>query len=620
MIVDLTSTEIDPVSLVVEAERVAREHMEPQRIIWQETIDAYRSRGPVDDAESVSVKINHLLPVIETIVPRDATALLPQRPYIPIKTRKLDQQKRGRFNETIIDAQLDRGQFFPSFVNGLRMAEAYGCSYLEPYWDAWVENIYQRNPITDPMTGQIVGFNESRTSELRDGLAFKALGPWAVLPHPAGNTLLSKPWIIIKELVHVSEIIRMVESGRWQLPEEVTPEDLKKGPIGRSSTGEWEFQWRMDRSGLSAEAAMDVGVLLRLYSENRWIYVWNYSILLQDTENQHVNMDRRVKPVAMLRMSSDIGPDQFFPPGHWARIRDKAMFDDAILSLYIDKLLMDSAKWIVYDERYIDPEQLVATYGGRVRVKNNPQSMDQAVKMFEMGRPDPSMLDVHNILKQSIDDQTGVQDIARGVNVTPKQTATVGNIMAEAAQTRIGFGARYFEGTFMPELAYLVTKLCGRWMTLPQMADVVGFDGALAVMTPDPEAIPGGFTYEFDGSDRVARREQKQNKLKEAWNMVGNHPIVAGSPVISSILIKNLLEGTEALPDSDWEKIEQELDPQFQMQKQMEQQQAAMMQGGGMPPGGMPPGGVQSVGAEGALQNPNTITEGGPPPEMAQMV
>lgn len=124
--------------------------------------------------------------------------------------------------------------------------------------------------------------------------------------------------------------------------------------------------------------------------------------------------------------------------------------------------------------------------------------------------------------------------------------------LAEEAATRIAFGSRYFEASYLPEMADLVTAQAGQ-MTLVQLADILGWEDAVEVKSADPRDIPGGYQYEFDGSDRVARRTQKFEQLKDSWNYLSQAPSVIGNPEATRVLLRTFLNYVEAIkkPDID---------------------------------------------------------------------
>ena len=602
---DLTKTadELDPVIAVDQCIDIGARYMEPYANIWKEAQEAIRAKGYVDDAEGIQVHLNRLLGAVEHNLPRDASALWPQRPYIPIEAKnKLEYGEHAKIKQKVVDAQMDRAQFFIHGTDCLKMAETYGTAFMEVLWNVWVENISDREIERDPRTNQIVNLGRTQRKMLRDGLGFRGRGPWEVFAHPVGSTLDDKLWVCTKDLISVAEAERLIDIGKWTLPDDVERSDLKKGPDDKYS--KWADQWNRDMQPFSDDISGDVGVLCRLYSEGRWLTTWNYNILFQDTENQHINMTARTKPMAMLRLNTRVGAQRFYGQGIWEKIRDLASLDDDLMSIFIDTLLKQNARWFMYDDEYVDHEDLKAEHGGLIRIKGHGQidNFDKAVRVLDVPPVDKSLMEGHNLLQETEDDRKGQQDISRGIAPSPKQTLGGSQMLAEASGVRQGFTARYLEMTFMVDLSYLATKKCSENMSVIQMVDDGGvtFEEAVMVKTPDPEDIPGGFDYAFEGSDRVARRKEKHEKLIEAWNLVGNHPFMANGPG-ALYTIKQILESTESFDPNQLREIEESM--QMAMNPPPPPEQPPPPEG--MPPPGPPP--VESVGATGAIMPPAQI-------------
>jgi len=590
---DLTQSpeEYDPVKLVNDCEALGRKHMAPYYALWREALDAYAAKGYVDDRESINIKVNRLMAAAKHNVPRDASALWPKRPYFPIRAKKKDFASLARWKTQVIDNQADRGKFFEHGTAALYTAEICGAAYIQPIWDVYIESITDIETKRDPLTGQVVEIGQSKRKELKDGLAFKLRDPWDVVVHPSGNNLDEKPWVIVKDILQVSEVERLIQIGRWKLKDNVKPSDLKTGPANPDYSASMPV-WRNNLSLMGGDLHRDVGVIQWLYSEGRWITTWNYHILLEDTENQS-NMIARKKPLAMMRMNPGVGPDRFFGHGLWEDIRDIAQLDDDTLSIFFDNLLMQTARWFLYDRTHVDPEDLTATHGALIEVKNAGMldgGFDKAVKVLDSPDIGRGLLEMHGLFGEVLDNREKINDVARGIAPSPRQTKGATQILAEASGTYLGFQARYLEATFMTELAYLVAKLCSDKMSPIQMVDEGGitWEQAMAIRTPDPDGIPGGFDYAFEGSDRVARRAEKHEKLIEVYNLVGNNPAIANGPG-ATILIKKLIESSEVCDEDELNAMQLDVTHEQSMQQQM------------------PPGEVQSVGKQGAIMPPGEV-------------
>jgi hypothetical protein len=561
---------------------------------WTQAREAYEAQGFVDDPERIEVKMNRLLPSIERAVATVVSMLLPSRPYLPLGAKVKNDglaTRIARLKTDLVDGALG-DEFFEMFSEMVRMSALYCSSFIEPQWQTWIENIQQREVDIDPATGLIRDIGETKTKELADGLRVKSLDPWSVLPHPAGNTLDQKPWVILRECVTYDEMERLLEEkDGWSLPDDMTLSDLKIGP-----SDDYERmvdQWRTDLGLFNSETREDVIVLLRLYSNKRWLVTANYTAVLSDTENQNANMPVFKKPVAQMRWHPAVGPDRFWGKSEWERIQDVASLDDLVMSLYVDHAIMAQGKTWRINEEYLDPEDVTGEYGARLRIRNHPNKLADAIDVIDFGPPDSSLLEVHGIMSQEQDDRLFFQDLARGQAPTPKQTARATERIAEFGQKPLEFWGKYHEATTMPQVSYLVCKRLSENMSIGQMMKLGGMTAneALATIDADPENIPGGYKYEFQGSDRVVQKAKDYEQLIEGFNLVGNTPIIAQGPGLN-MFVKKIMQGIEAFDNDEVEQA---------VPEEMLQQPPPPP----LPPEGGPP--VESMGATSAIQPPNQM-------------
>ena len=557
-------SDADASILVDEALRMGQQWMSAKMRLWAEAYEAYHARGPIHSTSGINIKVNSLKPVVDTILPRDAQGLWPQRPYIPLRARNRDYAQKARYKERVIDAQNTRARFFPHAVETLKMALIYGTAYTKWWWDVWYENAFDRVIETDPVTGQIIALREAKSQIQKDGLALQAKPPWSLIVHPGGQTLTEKQWVIEKDVIPFSEAERMIDLSLWKMPKGKKAKDLLKGPTG-SGFDVWETQWQRDLASFGSDLREEMVIVHSLYSgqgkDGRWITSLNYMLTVQDSESRMDNMDPRVKPFAKMAINPHIGSNRFFGEGLWDDIRDMSNLKDAMLSLYADAVIMQRTRWFLYDETHVDPESLNATFGGKIRVKNpselGSEGFDRALRVLDVPPIDGGLLELVGIGSETIAERTGRNQIAAGNAPTPRQTARGTEILSEATASRIGFGSRYVEQTYMYEIADGICKTAARNMGLVQLMDDGGlsYDEAVEMLSADPYDIPGGFDYEFDGADQVLRRNEKHQKLIEGYDKIGNDPLIAGNPAAKMLFIRELARDMERFDEFEIDVI-----------------------------------------------------------------
>lgn len=578
-------------ALVNECEKLSRNAQSRYFDIWRDAINAFDGIVPVDDVFATTVTVNHLLNAIETVTPRDVKSLLGSRPFIPIKAKNQEYNDWAKVIEKIADDQMDEAGFFERFTDAFRMARACGTSFVEVSWEAEQENYIQRIPKMDPMSGMMMGIEQFQSSTVKERLGFRDLGPWEVFVDPMGNRLTDKRWVIVKQLTNKEYIQDLMDLGAYK---KISSDKLRSASPYES---EWARELERDKSCVGKDAS-DVGVLCRFMSPDRYIDTWNYSVVLRDQPNPHRNMRKKVYPLVAFKDVTHIGPDRFWGKGMWEVIRHQARLGDDILTEFFDQVKMGTYRWMMYNPDLVSPEELDAVYGNRIPVRGG--KFDNAVKEFAPLPPSQELFQLYNIAKGFIDSQQQLSYLQSGAAAPRKETAFTTGALKAAGDEKLEFGVRYFEGTAMTDLAYLITKALDANMSTADIAEKIGWDQALELESLDPEAMPGGYTFAFNGSDRVMQRTQKMEALTGWWNLVGNDPALTDR----TIPLRKMTEFLEMFSDT-------ERDAMFPSAQTNPEQQAVQdqMRQNAMGMGGETPGGVQSVGQSTSITNPRYLSQ-----------
>lgn len=533
------SDNLELVQKVNDAEKLASSAMRRQLDTCREAINAMQNKLPVSDPFSPNITVGRLAADIETIVPRDVQALVGNRPYMPFAPIERNNPEAVDWAATItdvIDYYTDIGKFYTKFADMMRMVRPLGWAYMEPRWSMWPVSIYSKQVERDAM-GRVVRVSANYEDTVEEGVDIRILDPSSVRPHPYGNTLDEKPEVCVVELVHKNEIKRLLETpgSSYKVPDGVTEQDLFGGvPEGL----EWQQQVRRDKGELTGEAYKDVAVLIRYYSEDRWIHTLNRQWVIMDTENQNINMPKFKKPFAMFRNMSHCGPDRFWPVGDYEFMMDLYWLGDMWLNLYAKAAQMAEAQWILYNPNLVQVENLKATSGARIPVADG--EFDRAIRQMKVGEPPSSYLDFYRETKGLQDNRLHINDWVAGREPTRKETATAVNQLSQAGMTHMEFGITYIEQGGFADLAYLMAKIVAANQTDADRAKIIGWERAQNIVTVDPEAIPGGYRLEFKGSDRVQRQQQRAEKVLQGYNLVRGQQTLKQPWVLDRIALETL--------------------------------------------------------------------------------
>mgnify|MGYP001593854669 CR=1 FL=1 len=584
------SDAMEAVELVNTLDRACREAMTHQIGVWKEADSVMRGRGPVQDPYKVNIKLNRLMTDVETVVPRFAGNLLGQRPYMPLVANIRDFQEQASAIEDLADAFTAEGGFVLSFTDAIRLMVPLGVSYVEPRYQWLPYNVTQKQVQYDRF-GRVAGYDDSISTEVRDTITFVVHHPLAVRMPEYGATIRQKPYVIIAELVHRKEIERLLDQKTYKLPKGMTTADLK---LSMPSDSETMSDLGADKSGIPSKAWDDIGLLLRYYDDERWITTWNRTMLLQDSENRNKNMYRDVKPIIAFRNMTHIGPQRWWPIGMYEQGRALSRWGDKILSRYFTDVMRDATGVILYNPDLVAREDLVAEPGNRIPVQDG--QFERAIAPMKLGQPAKELFDLYNITSQAEDTLLGLYDYQRGSTPARKETATATTALTQAGNTRLEFGVLLIEQTGLADLAYLTTKLIAANITRGKANEILGFERAAKLPSFDPEAIPGGFSWAFRGSDKVQRQTQKIEKFIEVYNLLRPQQTILNP----SVLDRKLGQITEVLSDEELDQMmtpvappaapgppEMPVQPDQEDQGDMMQVQPSLSSGGGtiMPPG-----------------------------------
>jgi hypothetical protein len=508
---------------------------------------AYKTKAFQQGRRKVTVEINHLRQIVETQLPRDMAALHPGRPYLPLRANDVKSAQFARIYERAIDNSMDRGGYFPAAAATLRAAETFGFGYIMPYVDVWYEDTETSSMAWDP-AGDMMGQNRDFRPRLQDGIRFQNVPVNAVLVPRIGGSLLEKPFIIIRRIVSLAEIERRIEVKRYVLPPGVGTEQLRNAsPIVDLDT-QLTFE---DELSLSSESGIrgDIGILSEFYSDKRWCASWNDTIDLthgMDQSPRLRNVDRRTKPIAMMRINTGVGPDQFFGEGWYEAIRDKTRLASLVTSQYAHQLMLDSNRIGLYRDGPIDSEQIrTMDYGDMLGVDDTIQDLGQLISSVKFGEPSKELMEFGQFLDERIAQISMQPPIVSGQSPTPRQTARGMGILQSEAQINMGFNAKYLETTYLVEQAALTSSIFGSNTTLMQLADLVGWDDAMIVQSADLRMIPGGYHWQFDGSDRVSQRQLKFERLEKTWSLLSQTPLIVQNPDAIKAFGEEFLEATD---------------------------------------------------------------------------
>lgn len=475
----------------------------------------YKGFNPnVTDPYRSNMVMPKLYTAIETIAPRISKAIFGKRPYIPIKSEK--NPDAAKAIELALDSYLYRGRFKIKGGQLIKMIALFGTGFLEPV----PARMYVREKRMVPSPVYPWQPIEQEVQIPRFYLDIRQYAPWQVYVEPHMMSFDDPGYAIITEIVAKSEIRRMIEAGRYP---GVDPEKL-------SAEGETEDKKFSEKMFAALNIArpdedMDYGVLMRYQSKERYITVWNGIMELEDGDNPYKHGQ-----INLTRFTWNADP--FLQNSFWGQPEGKvceALLDklDESRNQVADNNDIINQAVIGYRDQAVEPEHIVFVGGARIPIKGTFNgSIRDAIDVIETRGLPADAYQLPMIYDMEVDRAMGVYAPNRGEN-TPDtdQTATEASLISSQGDLRNEFRAEMFENLGLAEFSDKCTSHIDQFTDFQDWFAEIG-EMALLTQTMNPQMLPGGFSYQFRGSDEIINSYQVKADLRANMDVLSQNPAV----------------------------------------------------------------------------------------------
>jgi hypothetical protein len=228
---------------------------------------------------------------------------------------------------------------------------------------------------------------------------------------------------------------------------------------------------------------------------------------------------------------------------------------------------------VAFKEGAVDAEQIVMVGGVRIPIKQsfNGNPRDAVERLQTMGLPTDHYR-IPEILERQIDLSTGIYDLTRGEQPQQAQTATLSSILTSAGDLRSEFRVSVLESLGMEDFADKATRHIDMFAGIDDKIEVVGAR-AIDVQTMNPHSLPGGFDYQFAGSDMIINDFQKRQDWEQVTGVVKDDPSMKPGAIAKKTMKVFGLDDQEI---AEMQYTPEEM--QMMQQQAMEQQAAAQAQ------------------------------------------
>ncbi len=513
------STDKAPLKTVEDAWERASKVQTARNDIYLRSWQRYKGYNPnTTDPYRSNIVMPKLYSTVETIVPRLSKALFGRRPYIPIESETSPDM--AEIVDLTLDHYLYKDKFKMKATQALKMMSVFGTAFLEPYPD--VEMVTKRQIMDNPNYPW-----DQRPVEIeipRFVLKIRQWAPWQVYVEPNMLDLDSPGYVITIEEVSKKEVQRLIDDGRYEKV------DLNKSiDDGASDDGKNFAKKMISALGISLPATdSDYGILMRYMSKERYITVWNGLEVLEDRDNPYkhggINLVRFI-----------YNQDPMLQNSFWGQGEGK------VLELLCDKL--DETWNLTFDnhdatinavygfkENAVDAEDIVNIGGARIPIKQNFQgNIKEAIDRFDIQGLPADAYQVPAVLDNWIDRASGVFDMNRGENnPDDTKTATEASLLSTQGDLRSELRTEILENLALTDLADKATSHINQFVAVDDLLEAIGPEKVMMLQmmggTLNPYDIPGGFDYQFRGSDSVVNDFQKRADWKQSMEFIKQSP------------------------------------------------------------------------------------------------
>lgn len=472
--------------------------------LWQR----YKSYNPnVTDPYRSNLVTPKLYSIVETIAPKLGKALFGKRPYVPIKSQSSPEEAQAI--EDALDAYLYKDHFRIKAIQALKAMTLFGTMFIEPYPDQEIVTVKQQVDQQTYPWGQ----EEQSQDVPRFRLRTRLWAPWQVYVEPRMLNVNDDGFIITIEIISKTALKKVQRFAQI---------DMNKIADSALSEAEKKFSDTMMQAiGITIPGSEDdFGVLLRYMTNDRLSYCWNGIDILEDRDNP---FDPKYQSKNICRFACNLDP--MLQNSFWGQAEGKniePILDklDETWNMTFDNHDQINQAVIAFKEGAVNAEQCVMVAGVRIPVKQSfSGTVQDAIQRIQtMGLP-ADHYRIPEVLERQVDLSVGVWDANRGETPDTQQTATLSSLLATAGDMRNELRVAVIESLGMEDFADKATRHIDMFSSLDDKMDVVG-PRAMLLSTMNPHSLPGGFDYEFAGSDAIINDFQKRQDWEQVTGII----------------------------------------------------------------------------------------------------
>ena len=442
--------------------------------------------------------------IIRNKYPQDVKAHTGVRPYFPLEAKQKDNplyEMGTKAWEEYIDDLMFLANWRGNITASSLIKTTYGTAFMEPL------------PYFDPQTLQ-----------LRIKVKFRS--PWEVLVDNLATGLEEAGqcrYIIAIDVVSKRQIIKLALQGGYpglDIEKLVKLKNSKpsvfnneKGQEVLSSIGLGNYSWDDD-----------IGVVLRYQSEERYIDVWNDTLVLRAMPNPFphklINISRYIHdPDSHTR-------NQFWGIGECKPNEVQQDLLNGLTDMAVDSWMLNLQPMTVYDETAIKRSSVVRSFGNKIPVKRMDETLPLSNYLYELPGQDlpVSHYNMIQMTEDRMDMSSGNYETQRGETAGGDQTAFEIAKLDERGSARQELNITLGEDILLSAFGSKLVSIVIAAAQPDDLVNCLGVEKAMYALAAKPTEIKGGYRMLFKGHTKVSAQALERQSMDRVYDRLINLP------------------------------------------------------------------------------------------------
>lgn len=504
---------------------------------WLRWYGLYHSYVEAEDRSEDNWRSKVFVPatfyVVETVAPR-LVAQLPRPTVYPVGEEDV---QGAAMMEAAIGWAAEVSELYIQLVAAMKDALTYGTGILKTFADEKqaleirreevMEDLVLPVPVIDPETGQplrdpdgnplmeetVIGQRPTGRYRTVSSPYTYYRGPFAeavdifnFFVSPEASSVDDARWVIHRTYLSRAEFERLVSRGVYRKPEYMSEGDI----YAAVDDPRFRRYASIGMDGRPSDPNFDGVEILEFWTDDRRVALVNRRFIGAAEPNPFIHQE---KP--FIRLVDHYVPHEFWGIGEVQVMEGLQDYINSIVNSRADAVrLALNMMFLVDEDALVDPRDLRARPGGKIRVRNRyGLPLEQIIKRLDFGQVAPeAYAEVERALRE-LEKVTGVSAYQLGTDAPYlNRTATGVVTISEQAASRFAHKLKMMELTGLKRLFKHYGLLLQQFTDEPMARRVLGQDGSLTWQTITPESIQGRFDYQIEAESSAVtesvRREQ----------------------------------------------------------------------------------------------------------------